>query len=69
MSNEGIYTAVIMDSRITDIFELVLDNFYERLDKRWNFIIFCTNNNVDFLTNLINSRFPNEKKKNYCYCS
>jgi hypothetical protein len=62
-NNEGIYTAVILDSRITDIFELVLDNFYERLDKRWNFMIFCTNNNVNFLTLLINSKFKKEKKR------
>jgi len=62
-NNEGIYTAVIIDSRITELFELVLDNFYERLDKRWNFMIFCTNNNAYFIINLINSRFPNEKKR------
>lgn len=63
VSNEAIYTAVIVDTRISDLFELVLDNFYERLDRRWNFMIFCTNNNGDFIVNLINSRFSNEKSR------
>ena len=39
------YTAVIIEPRITDLFELVLDNFYSKLDNRWNFVIFSTNNN------------------------
>jgi len=60
-NNEGIYTAVLVDSRITDIYELVLENFYNRLDKRWNFMIFCTNINKDFLVNLINSKFSIDK--------
>lgn len=66
MSSEnttGIYTAVMIEYRISDLFELVLDNFYGRLDKRWNFMIFCTNNNANFLLNLIFSRFPNEKSR------
>lgn len=62
-SNEGIYTAVIVDTRITDLFELVLDNFYNRLDKRWNFMIFCSNNNKDFLFNLLETKFPIDKKR------
>lgn len=33
-NNTGIYTAVIIEYRISDLFELVLDNFYKHLDKR-----------------------------------
>lgn len=62
-NNTGIYTAVIIEYRISDLFELVLDNFYKHLDKRWNFMFFCTNNNADFLLNLINMRFANEKNR------
>lgn len=60
---KGIYTAVIVDNRITDIFELVLNNFYKNLDERWNFLIFVTNNNKDFLINLINTSFSNQKNR------
>lgn len=59
--SEGIYTAVLVDTRINDLFELVLDNFYNRLDKRWNFMIFCSTNNKDFLYNLINTTFSKDK--------
>ena len=51
------YTAIIIDSRITDIFNIVLDNFYSKLDDRWSFIIYATNNNFDFVTKLINTIF------------
>jgi len=63
MSNEGIYTAVIVETRISDLFELVLDNFYNRLDKRWNFMIFCSLNNKDFLVNLIRDKFIKNAKR------
>lgn len=62
-SNEGIYTAVIVDTRITEVFELVLDNFYSHLDKRWNFMIFCSKINRDFLFNLLEIKFPIDKKR------
>jgi len=57
------YTAVIIEPRITDLFELVLDNFYSKLDNRWNFIIFSTNNNNNFLIDLINNKFYKEKSR------
>ena len=60
-NNEGIYTAVLIDTRISDTYELVLDNFFNNLDKRWNFMIFCSNNNKDFLINLINTKFEIDK--------
>jgi hypothetical protein len=63
MSSEGIYTAVIVETRVTDLFELVLDNFYNRLDKRWNFMIFCSLNNKDFLINLIREKFLSNAKR------
>lgn len=61
--SEGIYTAVLVDTRINDIFELVFDNFYNRLDNRWNFMIFCSTNNKDFLYNLINTTFSKDKHR------
>lgn len=61
MANEGIYTAIIIDTRISDLYELVLNNFYSNLDKRWKFMIFCSNNNKNFIVNLINTTFQNEK--------
>jgi hypothetical protein len=57
------YSAVIIEPRITDLFELVLDNFYSKLDNRWNFIIFTTNNNNNFVNELINNKFYNQKKR------
>jgi hypothetical protein len=57
------YTAVIIEPRITDLFELVLDNFYSKLDNRWNFIIFTTNNNNNFIIQLINNKFYKEKSR------
>ena len=60
-NNEGIYTAVLIETRISNIYEVVLDNFFKHLDKRWNFMIFCTNNNKDYLINLLNSKFEIDK--------
>lgn len=57
------YTAVIVDSRITDLFNIVLDNFYSKLDNRWDFIIYVTNSNFDFVKDLINTTFTNEKNR------
>lgn len=58
-----LYTAIIIDSRITELFELVLENFYSKLDMRWNFIIYTTNNNFKFIKELINLNFKKEKKR------
>lgn len=63
MTNEGIYTAVLVDTRISDLFELVLDNFYNRLDKRWNFLIYCSTKNKQFLYDLITSKFEKDKSR------
>lgn len=57
------YSAVIIEPRVHFGFEIVLDNFLNRLDERWNFIIFCGNSNVAFLINLINLKFTNHKKR------
>lgn len=57
------YSAVIVDSRITDLFNIVLDNFYSKLDDRWDFIIYTTNNNFNFVKDLINSTFANQKNR------
>ena len=56
-----LYTAIIIESRITDLFELVLENFYSKLDKRWNFIIYTTNNNIKFIKELLNFKFTKDK--------
>jgi len=54
------YTAVIIDSRITDLFEIVLDNFYSNLDERWGFIIMTTNNNFEYIKDLVFREFNKE---------
>ena len=56
-----LYTAIIIESRITDLFELVLENFYSKLDKRWNFLIYTTNNNFIFIKELLNLKFRKDK--------
>jgi hypothetical protein len=61
--NKYQFSAVIIDSRITDLFEVVLNNFYSKLDERWCFIIMTTNNNFNYLKDLIYRNFNKEKKR------
>ena len=57
------YTAIILDPRPHPAFFIVLDNFLNRLDERWNFIIFCGNFNYIFLIDAINNNFLNHKHR------
>lgn len=57
------YTAIIIDPRVHQAFEIVLNNFLSNLDNRWNFIIICGNLNLSFLINLINLKFVNHKHR------
>jgi hypothetical protein len=57
------YSAVIIDSRITDLFNIILNNFYSKLDDRWCFIIMTTNNNFNYLKDLIYRNFNKEKER------
>ena len=57
------YSAIILEPRPHPAFLIVLDNFLNRLDERWNFIIFCGNTNINFLINLINNNFNNHKHR------
>lgn len=57
------YTAIIIEPRIHQLFEIVLNNFLSNLDERWDFIIFHGHNNKDFLNQLINNNFQNHKKR------
>ena len=61
--NKYEYSAVIIDSRITDLFEIVLNNFYSKLDERWCFIIMTTNNNFNYIKDLIYRNFNKEKER------
>jgi len=54
------YTAIIIDSRITDLFNIILDNFYSKLNNDWMFIIITTNNNFSFIKELIHNSFNKE---------
>ena len=57
------YSAIILEPRPHPAFNLVLDNFLNRLDDRWNFIIFCGNFNYKFLITMINNNFSNHKNR------
>jgi hypothetical protein len=57
------YTAVIIEPRIHNAWQLVLNNFLNNLDERWNILIICGLLNKDFLTNLIDTHFQNYKHR------
>jgi hypothetical protein len=54
--NNNTYTAVIVEPREHPALELVLTNFTELLDDRWNFIIFHGNINRDYINNILNTK-------------
>ena len=49
------YTAVIIEPRKHKALQFVLENFVENLSNQWDIIIFHGNNNLDYITNIINS--------------
>jgi len=55
-TNNGIYTAVIVEPREHKALEFVLVNFLTLLDDRFNFIIFHGNKNETYLDNILNSK-------------
>jgi hypothetical protein len=57
------YTAFIIEPRIHQLFETVLNNFLSNLDERWDFIIFHGHKNKNFLNELINNNFQNHKNR------
>lgn len=57
------YTAIIIEPRIHQLFETVLNNFLSNLDERWDFIIFHGHKNKEFLNELINNNFQNHKNR------
>ena len=58
-SNNGIYTAVIVEPREHKALEFVLVNFLTLLDERFNFIIFHGTKNETYLDNILNSKLKN----------
>jgi hypothetical protein len=60
---QSLYTAVIIEPRVHEAFEMVLENFLTRLDRRWDFIIFHGNLNKDLLENLIDTKFSEHKSR------
>jgi len=59
----GMYTAVIVEPRQHKAMELVMKNFTDNLDERWNFIIFHGNQNEEFVRNIINDKLPNQSHR------
>lgn len=53
------YTAVIVEPRIHNAWQLVLNNFLNNLDERWDIMIVCGTLNKEYLTNLIQTHFQN----------
>jgi hypothetical protein len=46
-------TAVIIDSRIDDLLELVIKNFMYILHNEWNLMIFYTSNNKEYIQHIV----------------
>ncbi len=51
------YTAVIIEPRVHDALQFVLNNFFTNLDNDWNFIIFYGLTNKDYVFNIIKNNF------------
>lgn len=59
----GKYTAVIIEPRHHPGLELVLTNFTNNLDERWNFVFFHGANNGEFVKNILNNKIPDHKHR------
>ena len=57
------YTAIIVEPRKHKALELVLTNFLENLDDRWNFIIFHGLENEIYIKNIIQNKPQNNRIK------
>ena len=55
VNKNSIYTAIIIEPRKHRALELVLVNFINNLDYRWNIIIFHGNKNVNYTKNIIDN--------------
>jgi len=62
-SNDGIYTAVIIEPRKHKALEFVLTNFTSMLDNRWKFIIFHGNRNINYINKIINEKLINDRNR------
>ena len=51
------YTAVIIEPRIHNALEFVLNNFFTNLDEDWSFMIFFGTDNKQYLFNMIKQKF------------
>jgi hypothetical protein len=51
------YTAIIIEPRIHNALQFVLNNFFTNLDNDWSFIIFYGNKNKDYLFKIIKENF------------
>lgn len=54
------YTAVIINTHITDLLYLTLKDFYSKLNNEWSFLIVCNNINIHFLVNLLLNNFKED---------
>lgn len=59
----GEYTAVIVEPRKHKALKFVLDNFYKNLDDRWSFLIIHGSENKDFVMDMLDNEFNNEKNR------
>jgi hypothetical protein len=57
------YTAVIIEPRKHEALKFVMRNFLDNLDERWNFIIFYGNKNKEFVFNMIQNEFKNDRNR------
>jgi hypothetical protein len=57
------FSAIIIEPRPHDAFQLVLENFLTHLDNNWDIIIFHGNLNKEYLTNLIDFHFEKYKPR------
>jgi len=57
------YTAVIIEPRIHNAWQFVVNNFLNNLDERWDIMIVCGLLNKEYLIELIDTHFQNHKHR------
>ena len=58
-----LYTAIIIEPRKHKALSFVLDNFLSNLSNDWSIIVFHSNNNIDYLNDIINNNLSHFKSR------
>ena len=57
------YTAIIIEPRVHNALFFVLHNFLENLSNNWTFILFHGNTNIDFISDMIDTKLVQHKHR------